>query len=138
MFVSVPSKLTAREGDGAVRVCATLLGETIETSFSINLMTVNGTGSCTNIILIQVEQLSIVHFSARSGSEYIPIHLSKMFLAGSHHGSTICVNITIIDDKVLGSAKNFSVILRAYEPFVRLGVTRTVITIIENYGEYAL
>ena len=46
------------------------------------------------------------------------------------------MNITVFDDYDLEIAKNFSVIFRAYEPFVKLGITRTAITIFENYGDY--
>lgn len=69
---------------------------------------------------------------ASAGSDY---NSAVRFLT-SPSGGIECLNITIIDDSVaLEGNESFMVVLSTSDPYVVLGNSQQVITIIDNEGE---
>ncbi len=132
VHVSVESMLSVGEGDGMVRVCATLSAlEDTERNVTISLTTSDGTG----ILNVKgVLNYSPHRIAAMVVDDYIRFSSNNTFSSGSIDNDTRCVDVSIVDDDVLEGNQNFIVTLTTPDPNVILGNEMTTVAIIDNDG----
>jgi len=129
--LSIPLTTIIGEGDGMVRVCATLSAvEATERNLTVTLTTSSGTGKQDNLCSF----VTSATFTATATDDYIHTSNDITFNSGSAAASTGCTNISIIDDNALESNQTFTVTLTTSDPDVILGSNVTTITIVDNDG----
>ena len=67
-------------------------------------------------------------------ADFVPFASKRRFNSGSQDGSTLCVDITFVDDVVLENSQRFTLHLTTVDDSVKIGTNTTVITIIDDDG----
>ena len=128
MTLSIPIVKSISEGNDKIQVCATLMAlEDTKTEFTFSMTTMDGTGTSHHN-----NNVFILYFTAFSGYDYVAASHVHIFISGSRTGDTRCVDITIIDNKVLERNKTFFLTLTVQHPRIILGNAISIITIMDN------
>ena len=80
--------------------------------------------------------MSNCSFAAFAGDHYIHRSLTERLAPGSNNGSTICVSIMIRDNRIPDGRKTFNLTLTTVDPKVELGISNTLITILDDDGNH--
>eukprot|EP00731_Ephydatia_muelleri_P008676 Em0004g1014a len=108
------STYSVRENEGYVHVCIEITSGLLQRAANVYLSSLDGTA------------FKLTHYSPLQNA-------SLTFLSGDQMNSTRCVNITVFDDMITGSAKFFTVLLTTYDINVHvIAPNTTTITIEES------